>query len=101
MMAIDVKTGFDRFLHALNIVSAETLGWVAVLFLHASTVPMLLALLSGLSDRTPPLDMILLVYSGLVALFLQALVRKNMLQIATLAAGFVMQAVLVAMIFFK
>lgn len=100
-MMVDVKHGFDRFLQALNLVSAETLGWLAVLLLHASTVPMLLAMLSGLSDRMPPLDMVLLVYGGLVALFLQSLVRKNMLQIATIAAGFVMQAVLVAMIFFK
>lgn len=98
---VDVKQGFERFLQALNVVSAETLGWTAVILLHASTVPMLLALLSGLSDRMPPLDMILLVYGGLVALFLQALVRRNMLQIATVAAGFVMQATLAAMIFFK
>lgn len=100
-MMVDVKQSFDRFLQVLNLVSAETLGWLAVLMLHASTVPMLMALLSGLSDRMPPLDMLLLVYGGLVALFLQALVRRNMLQIATIAAGFVMQATLVAMIFFK
>lgn len=100
-MMVDVKQSFDRFLQVLNLVSAETLGWMAVLLLHASTVPMLMALLSGLSDRMPPLDMLLLTYGGLVALFLQALVRRNMLQIATIAAGFVMQATLVAMIFFK
>lgn len=100
-MMVDVKQGFDRFLQALNLVSAETLGWLAVIMLHASTVPMLMALLSGLSDRTPPLDMLLLIYGGLIALFLQALVRRNMLQIATISAGFVMQAVLAAMIFFK
>lgn len=98
---VDVKQGFERFLQVLNLVSAETLGWLAVLMLHASTVPMLMALLSGLSDRMPPLDMLLLVYGGLVALFLQALARRNMLQIATISAGFVMQATLVAMIFFK
>jgi hypothetical protein len=98
---IDVKQGFERFLQGLNLVSAETLGWLAVLMLHASTVPMLMSLLSGLSDRMPPLDMLLPVYGGLVALFLQSLVRRNLLQIATIAAGFVMQATLVAMIFFK
>ena len=98
---VDIKVSFDRFLQVLNQVSSETLGWIAVILLHASTLPQLMALLSGLSDRTPPLDMLLLVYAGLVALFLQALVRRNMLQIATVTAGFIMQAALAAMIFFK
>ena len=34
-------------------ISAETMGWLAAIALHAATVPTLLALLTGLTDTTP------------------------------------------------
>ena len=82
-------------------VSAETLGWLAVVLIHSATIPTLLAILTGLSDRTPSLDIILFVWSGLVLLFGRAIVLKDNLNIITIGAGFITQAVLMAMILFK
>jgi hypothetical protein len=81
--------------------SAETLQWMAALVLHAATVPTLLALMTGLSDRTPSLDIVLFMWAGLVLLFMRAVVLKDMLNIVTVGIGFIVQAVLMALILFK
>lgn len=85
----------------LTKVSAETLGWLAAIVIHAATVPTLLALMTGLSDRTPSLDVVLLMWGGLVLMFLRAVVLKDILNIITVGAGFMVQAVLMALILFK
>ena len=82
-------------------ISADTLGWIAGMVFHAATIPTLLALLAGLSDRTPSLDVVLFLWTGLVLLFLRSVVLKDMLNIITIGAGFILQAVLMAMILFK
>ena len=81
--------------------SAETLQWMAALVLHAATVPTLLALMTGLSDRTPSLDIVLFMWAGLVLLFMRAVVIKDMLNIVTVGTGFIVQAVLMALILFR
>jgi len=82
-------------------ISADTLGWLSAIVLHAATVPTLLALLSGLSDHTPSLDVVLFLWAGLALLFLRAIVLKDVLNIITIGAGFIVQAVLMALILFK
>jgi len=82
-------------------VSAETLGWLAVVIIHSATIPTLFALLTGLSDNVPNLDIILFVWAGLSLLFARAVVQKDMLNIVTVGLGFIIQAVIMAMILFK
>ena len=82
-------------------VSSETLGWLAVILLHAATLPSMLAVMSGLTDRMPPIDMVLLVWTGLTLLFIRAAVLKDMLNLITIGFGFILQATLTALIFFK
>jgi hypothetical protein len=82
-------------------VSAETLGWLAVVIIHCATIPTLLALLTGLSDTVPNLDIVLFMWAGLVLLFARAVVLKDMLNIVTVGMGFTIQAVIMAMILFK
>jgi hypothetical protein len=82
-------------------ISAETFGWLAIIVLHASTVPSLLAVMSGLTDRLPAVDLVLLVWTGLALLFVKAAVQKDMLNVVTIGFGFIIQAVLMALIFFK
>jgi hypothetical protein len=82
-------------------ISAETLGWLAVLVLHSSTIPSLLAVMSGLTDRLPGVDLVLLVWTGLTLLFIKAAVQKDMLNLVTIGVGFIIQAVMMALIFFK
>jgi hypothetical protein len=82
-------------------VSADTLGWLAVVVIHSATIPTLLALLTGLSDTVPNLDIVLFMWTGLVLLFARAVVLKDMLNIVTVGVGFIVQAVIMAMILFK
>lgn len=82
-------------------ISADTLGWLAVIVIHAATIPTMLALMTGLSDRTPNLDIVLFAWAGLVLLFLRSVVLKDVLNIVTIGIGFIVQAVLMALILFK
>ena len=87
--------------NSLAKISADTLGWLAAIVLHAATVPTVLALLSGLSDHTPSLDVVLFLWAGLALLFLRAIVLKDVLNIITIGTGFIVQAALMALILFK
>lgn len=91
----------DFFTNSFAKLSADTLGWLAAIVLHCATLPSFLALMTGLSDRTPGLDMILFLWSGLVLLFLRAVVLKDMLNIITIGGGFILQAGFMALILFK
>jgi hypothetical protein len=82
-------------------ISSETVGWIAVLCLHAATIPSLLALMTGLTDNTPPIDIVLMVWTALLLLFGKAAIQKDMLNIMTIGLGFLLQAVMIALIFFK
>lgn len=87
----------EKFSH----ISAETLGWIAVIVLHASTIPSLLAVMAGLTDRLPGVDLVMLVWAGLTLLFVKAAVQKDLLNLVTIGIGFIVQAVMMALIFFK
>ena len=82
-------------------VSADTLGWLAVILIHLSTVPTLLAILTGLTEKTPPVDLVLFAWSGLFLFFVKAAISKDILNIVTIGFGFVIQAGLMALILFK
>ena len=90
----------DFLTNSLAKLSADTLGWLAAIVLHCATLPSFLALMTGLSDKTPGLDMILFLWGGLVLLFLRAVVLKDMLNI-TIGFGFILQASCMALVLFK
>lgn len=85
----------------ISAISAETFGWLAAVVLHASTIPSLLAVMAGLTDRLPGVDLVLLVWTGLTLLFIKAAIQKDMLNIVTIGVGFIVQAGMMALIFFK
>lgn len=91
----------DFVVNKFSAISAETFGWMAVIVLHSSTIPSLLAVMSGLTDRLPGVDLVLLVWTGLTLLFIKAAVQKDMLNLVTIGVGFIAQAGLMALIFFK
>ena len=82
-------------------VSAETMGWVAVILLHLATIPTLLAVLTGLTEKMPPVDLVLFAWSGLFCFFVKAAIQKDFLNIVTIGFGFFVQASLMATIIFK
>lgn len=98
----NIRTNTAKFLtDNLSKISADTLGWLAVIMIHCATIPTLLALLTGLSDRTPSLDLVLLMWGGLLLFFGRAVVLKDALNIITIGVGFMVQAMIMALILFK
>ena len=89
------------FKNYLTQISADTLGWLAIILFNCALVPTMLALMTGLSDRTPSLDIVGFLWAGLALLFFRAIVLKDILNIITVGAGFMVQAVLMALILFK
>ena len=85
----------------ISVISAETFGWLAAIVLHSATVPSMLAVMAGLTDRLPGVDLVLLVWTGLTLLFVKAAIQKDMLNIVTIGVGFILQAAMLALIFFK
>ncbi len=91
----------DFLTNHLSKISADTLGWLAAIVLHCATVPSLLALMTGLSDHVPSLDVVAFLLAGLVLMFLGAIVLKDTLNIITIGLGFIVQAGLMALILFR
>lgn len=85
----------------LKRVSAETVGWLAILFIHCATIPPLLGLLFGVSDKLPSFDVVIFMWAGLVLLFAKALLMKDMLSIVTISLGFIVQAGLLGFLVFR
>ena len=108
-MNIDIRNNINinresvnQFLNTyLPKISADTLGWLAVIVINCATIPTLLALMTGLSDKVPSLDMVMFLWASLILLFARAIVLRDMLNIITISVGFMIQASLMAMILFK
>lgn len=89
------------FRNHFHTVSAETLGWLAVMSIHFATIPTLLAALAGLTDKFPPVDLVLFIWGGLVLMFFRSVLLKDMLNIVTIGIGFMIQASIMALMLFK
>ncbi len=100
-----VKRWFEhgKFVFKMKIgaISSETLAWLANILLHAATIPSLLAVSMSLTDRLPSVDLVLLTWGALTLLFLKAAIVKDMLNVATIGLGFIIQSALMVLIFFK
>ena len=86
--------------HIANI-STEVVGWLAVVLMHSATIPPLLGLILGVSDRLPSIDVVAFIWSGLLFMFFKALISKDMLNIITIGVGFVIQACLLGFLIFR
>ena len=96
-----IKKTYKNFFKQLTEISVESIGWIGVAALHVATIPGLLAVMSGLSDDTPNIDMSLLLWTALMLFFLKALLKKDMVMIFIITMGFIVQCVVMALIFFK
>ena len=82
-------------------ISADTLGWIAAIMIHCATIPTLITASAGLTDKMPPIDMVLFGWAALVLLFARAAILKDMLNIVTIGLGFAAQATILALMVFK
>jgi hypothetical protein len=97
----DVATVREWLKEYFSKLSAESLEWAAVLVLHSATIPSFLAVMAGITDKLPSVDVVLMLWFGLALLFTKAAVRKDMFNIVTIGFGFMLQAMMMALIFFK
>jgi hypothetical protein len=99
---VNLYTSIIDFLNnKLHRISADTLGWMANIALHAATLPSFLALMTGLTDKAPNVDLVLMIWSALCLLFFRAILLKDLLNIATIGVGFMLQAISLVLIYFK
>jgi len=85
----------------LTAATAETIAWIAVIVIHAATIPTMLAVMSGLTEKMPSIDIVLFTWAGLSLLFVRATILKDMLNIVTIGFGFIIHATILALILFK
>jgi hypothetical protein len=101
MKTFDIEKVRDGLKIYFSRLSPESLEWVAILVLHAATIPSFLAVMAGITDKMPAVDLVLMVWLGLALLFAKAAAKRDMFNIVTLGFGFMLQAVMMALIFFK
>lgn len=94
----DIKS---TVLEHMKHVSAETVGWLAVICVHCATIPPIVGLLLGVSERLPSMDVVAFMWAGLVLFFIKSLITKDMLNVLTIGIGFIVQAALLALLVFK
>lgn len=85
----------------LTAATADTIYWIAVIIIHAATIPTLLAVMSGLTEKMPSIDLVLFTWAGLSLMFIRATILKDMLNIVTIGFGFIIHATIMALILFK
>jgi hypothetical protein len=98
---VNVRKMMNSIRENIAQLSAETLGWVGVILVHLATIPTLVAVLTGLTEKMPPVDIVLLMWMGLFMFFVKSVISKDLLNIITIGFGFFVQAVLMALIIFK
>jgi len=98
---ISLKKVMDSIKENIGHLSAETLGWLAVILVHLATIPTLIAVLTGLTEKLPPVDIVVLMWLGLFMFFIRSVISKDLLNIITIGFGFFVQAILMALIIFK
>jgi hypothetical protein len=85
----------------LTYATAETIAWVGVLLIHAATIPTMIAIMAGLTDKTPPIELVMFIWGGLGLFFIRAAILKDMLNVVTIGFGFLVHAVILSLVMFK
>jgi|TARA_A100001515_G_scaffold44560_2_gene35014 hypothetical protein len=80
---------------------AEIGGWIGMVLIHGATIPTSVSVIMGWSSDLPPLDMVLLIWSGLFLFFIRALARIDWLYLVSNAVGFFLQSLLLAIILYQ
>lgn len=97
----ELKQYYQIVIDYCKTVSMQSLGWLAVVFMHCATIPPLVALMLGVSDHLPTIDVVLFVWAGLVLMFIKSVLTKDTLITITISAGFIVQSVLLGFLIFK
>jgi hypothetical protein len=100
MIKVDLNI-MDFFKTKLNRITADSFTWFGILILHGSLIPSMLAIMAGVTDKAPPLDLVIFIWGALIAFFIRSILLKDTLNLLTIGFGFIINAFLMAFIFFK
>ena len=92
-----VKKVQDKF----SGIGSDTLSWTATVLGHCIFLPSALALLTGLTDRTPSLDIVLIVQAMLMLGFIRSILIRDTVASVLHGLGWFGQSLLLALIVFK
>lgn len=81
--------------------TAESIGWIGLVLLHAALIPTFLAVMAGVTDKMPPVDLVLFIWAAMITFFVRAAILKDTVNVLTIGAGFIVNAVFMALILFK
>lgn len=76
-------------------------GWLGMVLIQSSTLPVTYNVLMGNSTHVPPFSMIFLVWSGIILYLIRAIIQKDIVHITSNTIGFVTQSALMALVVFK
>lgn len=82
-------------------IGINTLNWIGIIIGHCVFLPSGLALLTGLTDRTPSLDVVVLVQAMLMLSFIRSVIVRDGIASVIHGLGWFGQSMLLAMIVFK
>lgn len=96
-----VLKSWIEFKNSIKQISIDGIGWAALIGLHLVTVPSLVGLMYGLTDYTPPIDMVIILWGSLGLFYVKSILEKNIVSIVIIGMGFLAQSVMMALVFFK
>ena len=104
-----IKTAMPSYLETIwrwstiygQVWARHSLQMIVVMLLHMVTIPQMITVMLMITDDMPSLDITLLTWGGLIALYLQHLIQRNQLLMFVNTLGFATQAILCALIFFQ
>lgn len=76
-------------------------GWLGMLSIQGATLPVTYKVLVGQSTTLPPIEMVLMVWAGLILYLFRAIIQRDIIHITSNGIGFFTQSVLMALIVFK
>jgi len=76
-------------------------GWIGMILIQSSTLPVTYSILNGNTSHVPPLNMIVLVWSGIILYLIRAIIQRDIIHIVSNSIGFITQSLLTALIIFK
>ena len=98
---IVIRNSIVNFFTNFSRTTADTFAWLAIIVINCSTIPGFLAVKVGMADKMPPLELVALVWAGLLLYFIRSAILKDMLAVFTIGVGFAVQALFLGYIFFQ
>ena len=90
-----------QIISLLTQITKEVFNIISIILLHCATVPTLLALITGVIDKTTSVDVFVLIFAGLFVMMLRSIAHKEVFSTLVNCTGFFIQLVLMALVVFK